>query len=389
MNCPSILSGDSANLSTALLSLDCQISTVVETAYTRLFGSGGSFGVVLTALLTIFIALIAFGFLTGRTRLTLGAMAPKVLALGLVLTFATSWPAYQIVVYGLLTGGPDQIASAVLGGKGGASAAFAFRLDQLFASVVEIAQSITPAGDKSPPSQELAAQLVWSSAIILLIATMGLLVVARVVLTFMLALGPIFIVFAMFRSTRGLFEGWLRTTIAFSLAPMLVVLGGSGAIAMLSPLINQIAQDPAAALVEMQPILMLFLGVIIYALLLLVMAWTAVNLTRSLGLPKGGFAQDRSAGAPHLNERRAASGTVNASTAASAATVTTGDRTAAIIAAVSREDASRAPRIVANVQVENERRGAGNRTRRDGIGQAFRSRTSKSAGPRLSGRIGS
>ena len=64
------------------------------------------------------------------------------MTLGFVLTFATALPAYQAVVYGLLTGGPDQIASAFLGAKSGATLAFVSRLDGLFGAVLEIGRTL-------------------------------------------------------------------------------------------------------------------------------------------------------------------------------------------------------------------------------------------------------
>ena len=86
----------------ALGSVDCHVGLVVQSGYGQLFGQHGAFGTVLTALLTLYVGFIAIALMTGRTRLTLTGLAPKGLAIGLVLTFATSWPAYHASVYGLL-----------------------------------------------------------------------------------------------------------------------------------------------------------------------------------------------------------------------------------------------------------------------------------------------
>ena len=43
------------------------------------------------------------------------------MTLGLVLTFATSWIAYQSVVWNLATGAPDQVASILTGSRGPAT----------------------------------------------------------------------------------------------------------------------------------------------------------------------------------------------------------------------------------------------------------------------------
>jgi type IV secretion system protein VirB6 len=63
------------------------------------------------------------------------------MTLGLVLTFATSWVAYQGVVWNLAIGAPDQIAGVLMGTKGSATQIFADRIDLIFAAVAEVADA--------------------------------------------------------------------------------------------------------------------------------------------------------------------------------------------------------------------------------------------------------
>jgi type IV secretion system protein VirB6 len=280
LTCPAIPIGDTATITSVLSSIDCQVNQGVASAYGRLFATGGVFSVALTALLTIYVALVAFGFLTGRTRMTLPALAPKAVALALVLTFATSWQAYDVVIHGLLTAGPDQIAATFMGAPDGATHAFTSRLDVLFARVVEAAQSVSALNPEAAQNAGIAKPLVWASGLTLLFTTLGLLVAARVILALLLGLGPVFVVLALFDVTRGLFDAWLRTTVAVAFAPMLIVLAGSGVMALLAPMIAAIVQDPAGAVQSLRPIVMLLLGVAIYALLLTAATWTAISLTR-------------------------------------------------------------------------------------------------------------
>jgi len=270
----------------ALASVDCRVGLVVSSSYGRLFGQDGVFGTVLTVLLTIYVGFIALGFITGRTRLTLSGLAPKMLAIGLVLTFATSWPAYHAVVYGLLVGGPEQIANALSGGNGD-SVGFALRLDELLTRFADAAKSL---GDSAPGASpalgqlagpQMASALVWISGILILLASAGALVLTRIVLALLLAIGPVFVVLALFRQTRGLFEGWLRTSLLFALAPTLTVLVGSAAVTLLAPLIDAIAADPAAAVADLRPILELFMGSVVYFGLIGMLMWTSASLVRA------------------------------------------------------------------------------------------------------------
>jgi type IV secretion system protein VirB6 len=383
--CPAILSGD-AGLAAGMGALDCQINAAVTLGYGRLFAPGGVFGVTLTSLLTLYVAFIAFGLITGRTRLTLPSMTPKVLTLGLILTFATAWPAYQAVVYGLLTKGPDQIASAFLGRQGGASRMFADRLDGLFEQMTDVAGAVSSQGQANAPNVQTAIKLTWASALTLLISTAGLLIVSRIVLAVLLALGPVFIVLALFQRTRGLFEGWLKTATALAFTPMLLVLGGSGVLAALSPIITRIADDPAAAVHDMRPILTLFLGAVIYAMLLVALAWTAVSLTRGWSLKLG---EDAPA-APDVSAHASAQSERVASPHAIAASSATDSRISNVTASVLRETSAVADRRVEIVSGRSDvaapPASAAARPRVEGLGQTFRAPRQTRA---LTGTIGS
>ncbi|MEI9903747.1 MAG: hypothetical protein WDN06_06960 [Asticcacaulis sp.] len=63
--CPAITLVGETSVSGSLQAMDCHINAAVQTGYDRLFGAGGVFGHALQAMLIIYVALIAFGFLTG------------------------------------------------------------------------------------------------------------------------------------------------------------------------------------------------------------------------------------------------------------------------------------------------------------------------------------
>jgi type IV secretion system protein VirB6 len=368
--CPPLPMDGETSMTGALAALDCQVNGAVASGYAHLFGAGGGLGLALSAGLSIYVAIVAIGLLTGHTRLTLGALGPKVLTLGFVLTFATAWPAYQAVVYGLLAGGPDQVASAFLGAKSGATLAFVSRLDSLFDAVLEIGRALATA--PKSPNLVLASNLVWASAVMLLLATLGLMVIARIVLAVLLALGPVFIVFGLFEGTRGLFEGWLRTSVTFAVTPTLVVLGGSGLIAVLGPLIANVADDPIAAVTSLQPVVTLFLACVIYVGLLLALVGAATALTRGWRLRSA----SRTAAARPADVNKARLETAHASSAVMRSLSGAADDRVAGVAAALLRDQTRtdASRTRVTVEAANsppaELRGGGRRTA--ALGQSFR-----------------
>lgn len=283
MNCPAISIAGETSVSGSLQAMDCQIEQSVEVGYNRLFGAGGVFAETLTVLLTIYVALLAYGFLTGRTRLTVAMMSPRLVTIALVITFVTVWPAYHTIFYGLFMSGPDQVASALLGQHGSAVTNFAHVLDALFVRFADIAKnldSVPDTGTSAVTSMSMPVVLFWLSGLILLVTTLGLLVLTRLVLFLLLVLGPVFIVLGLFNQTRGLFNGWLRTSVLFALAPMLTVLGGTAALTLFIPLLNYIGSDPESAVKAIQPIVVLFMGSLVYAAFLATLMWVAASLVK-------------------------------------------------------------------------------------------------------------
>ena len=370
----------------ALASVDCRVGLVVTSSYGRLFGQDGVFGSVLTVLLTLYVGFIALGLMTGRTRLSLSGMAPRMLAIGLVLTFATSWPAYHAVVYGLLVGGPEQIATALAGGSGD-SLGFAVRLDELLARFADLTKVL---GDNAPGASkalgplagpQMASSLVWISGMLILLGSAGALVLTRIVLALLLAIGPVFVVLALFRQTRGLFEGWLRTAVVFAVAPTLTVLVGSAAISVLDPLIGAIADNPAAAVADLRPILELFMGSVVYVGLVAMLMWTSANLVRGWRL--GGWAEDGGSTSVSFPAPPPLSTTIPAATAngGSPSAGATDARVGQMVTSLARDAADGAP---VSVRVEQAAAGvrsdpggapslapAGQR-RAEGLGQGLR-----------------
>jgi type IV secretion system protein VirB6 len=296
--CPDISLTGEISVSDSIQAMDCHINMAVSTGYDRLFGAGGAFAAVLTIMLTIYVALIGYGFMTGRTRLTMTMMSPRIMTMVLVLTFVSVWPAYHAVFYGLLMGGPDEVAAALLGERGSAVMNFAQNLDGLFVKFADIARILDPATAQAAAQHStvqsgitvvntaalgprpMPVTLFWLSGLFLLGSTLGVLILTRLVLYLLLILGPVFILFALFPQTRGLFNGWIRTSLIFAMAPLFTVLGGTAAMMLFVPLIDSIGANPQAAVAQVQPMIILFMGSVIYCAFLFVLMWVAANLVK-------------------------------------------------------------------------------------------------------------
>jgi len=298
-SCPTFSDGGPSGIAEALRVVDCMSGEAASFAFSRLFGSSALLGQALTAALTLYIAWYAVGLLTGRTSLSVSSLTPRMMTMGVALTFATSWVAYQSVIWNLLVGAPDQIASLLIGTQGSATSLFADRLDTIFAVVAQAAAATeaAAAGGTIQQSSSLASgpDLLWLSALLLLLGTVGVLLVARIALAAMLALGPIFIICGLFDGSRGLFEGWLKAAVMFALTPLLAVLIGGGTIAMLSPILDSLAA--AGGQVPLRLTTTLFLAAAVYCALMVVCLKIAGTMVAGWRLPFGTGSERKAADA--------------------------------------------------------------------------------------------
>ncbi len=297
--CGDLIADAGNGVAPALRAVDCMSQQVTTTAFDRLLGLHGSLMPALTALLTLYIAIFALALLAGRTRLGIGALTQRMMGVGLVLAFATSWAAYQGVVWTLATGAPDELAGAVMGTQGSATQIFADRIDILFSAIAEISDSQQPAQPAPQPVAGPAGQAVpatngtgtpaavphpggvspnnmlWAGATILLLATVGVLVTSRIILALMLALGPVFVVMALFPATRGLFVGWLRAMVLAATAPLLAVVGGAFTLELAVPAVNHLAGPDG---IDARGAMTFFMIAAVHAALMIMVLRTAATI---------------------------------------------------------------------------------------------------------------
>lgn len=235
--CAALTAQAAAGVAPALRAVDCLANESAAAAFGRLFGSGGALMPALTIILTLYIGFFAISLLTGRSRIGVSALTPRMLTLGLVLTFATSWAAYQGVVWNLAIGAPDQIATILMGARGSATQIFADRIDLIFAAIAEVADAAQGGAAPAAQGSFTPDNLMWLGAILLLLGTVGVLVAARIALAVLVAAGPIFVVLGLFSGTRGLCAGWLRGVVMTAVTPLFVVVGGGLMLELLVPVI--------------------------------------------------------------------------------------------------------------------------------------------------------
>ena len=297
-NCQQAAEQVGNGVAAALRGVDCVAGEASAAAFNRLFASGGQLSMVLTLVLTLFIALFAFALLTGRANIGVRSLVPRMMTLGLVLTFATSWIAYQSVVWNLAVLTPDYLAGLLTGTSGSATDVFAQKIDVVFIAIQEASGGNEDFSAFSPEG------MMWLGAMLFMLGTVGLLVTTKIALGVLVALGPLFVVMALFNGTRGLFTGWIKGLTMCALAPLFAVLGGSVMLELAVPILGALTATPGQ--VDPQAAMGFFMiGAVHVALMILVLkvagamvsGWTVFGLVSEKD-EKPAVAQHSQAAAP-------------------------------------------------------------------------------------------
>ena len=279
-NCQQAAQEVGNGVAAALKGVDCVAGEASAAAFGRLFAPGGQLGTVLTILLTLYVAMFGFALLTGRTNVSVRALVPRMATLGIVLMFATSWLAYQSFVWNLAIGTPDYLAGILTGTGGSATQVFAQKVDVVFIAIQEASGGNEEFSAFSPEG------MMWLGAMLFMLGTVGLLVTTKIALGVLVALGPIFVVMALFNGTRGLFTGWVKGMVMCALAPLFAVLGGSVMLELAVPVLASLTSAPGQ--INPQSAMAFFMvGAVHVALMILVLkvagamvaGWTVFGLT--------------------------------------------------------------------------------------------------------------
>ncbi len=198
----------------------------------------------LRAALVLYVLLYGFAILRGSISEPVMDFAVRSLKLTFVFMLATT-PAYSTyVTQPLFHALPEALARAV-GGTGVSDVGAAF--DQFFSRAAYLAEKISQdasAIDFGPWILAAAVYLVGALAAAL---GFGVVMIAKVALALLVALGPIFIACALFDATRRFFFGWLAQAVNYLVLFALILVIFQLVLSLVSQQWGQIdGQDPMA-----------------------------------------------------------------------------------------------------------------------------------------------
>lgn len=275
-----------AGLASQLLhDTDCYAFGLVERGYEALAAPGGPVAAGLNGLLVLAVAFFGYRLLLGRGLLLSDAVS-LVVKIGVVLVIATSWASWQVVAYDLFAHAPARIAGEVL-----ASVNAQDPIDQLQVALDGLESASlgyrTRAGIASPliGGPAATAMTLNLSSLVLAQSVVGTLVVARVVLSILMAVAPAMAGFILFDATRGIAAGWLAAMTAAALAPLFVLTTAAIEFAILLPLIARNLSEQTQGRFEPASVTPIGLVVLVFAAATLATGYASARIAGGIRLP--------------------------------------------------------------------------------------------------------
>tara|TARA_B100000780_G_scaffold271137_1_gene231739 strand:- start:2159 stop:3184 length:1026 start_codon:yes stop_codon:yes gene_type:complete len=205
--------------------VDAIILLFVESSFGAL---SAMMGIFWKMMFILFIALYGYKVLYSA-QFKANLLSLQILKAVLILVIVTSWDHFFLLIYALATDLPSDIAGVLIQnasnalGQNMSDASSANRaLSLYYDRSFEITEKIMEGASWSDWSPYIYASAV--STVSLIFSSYGamLIILSKLAVGILLAVGPIFILLLMFEPTKSLFEGWLRTLLNYALIPIFI-----------------------------------------------------------------------------------------------------------------------------------------------------------------------
>lgn len=236
MVCPSVSTGRGF-LSGALQHIDCQAQAIGSYGYGALANPASMVSIALIGLLTIFVAIYGL-------RLALGhAVAGRDLIgdfvrIAIVLTLASSWPAWRVIGYDVVINGPQEVATVIgrAANLPGANGDISSRLQKVDDAIAALNEK----GAGRPGVANGDWFQLGFARVVFLVGTLGPLGLVRLAAGILLAIAPLVAGLMLFGMTRSIFVGWAKGLVTTFLAMMALSLVLSVELAMVEPWLRDV-----------------------------------------------------------------------------------------------------------------------------------------------------
>lgn len=168
---------------------------------------------------TVYVMIWGYLQLTGRIEEPFVTGVKRIVTLAVILGVALHLWLYNTLLVDTFYNAPTEFAAAVVGASDPVQT-----IDAIWNAGGAVADQLFRGGFSWHFGSALAGLVVWLIVGLLCVYTMFLLALSSVALAVLLALGPLFVAFLLFDTTRKFFEAWLAQLANYALITILTVM---------------------------------------------------------------------------------------------------------------------------------------------------------------------
>jgi type IV secretion system protein VirB6 len=202
-----------------LTAVDHVIGHFVQTVYQQLVQQHSS---TLMLLCTLYILVLGYRFTMHTLSADLYTISRHFIVLAIVYGLIMHWSLYHLFIYNIFTNEPGQITQVIVNASGqlNPGETIAQALNHVYSTGMETAGQLF---DAHTIRLFICSIVVICFTFLCCLSALGLLIYAKLAMAIGLALGPLFLSFILWESTRGWFVSWLRKLFNFALLPIITV----------------------------------------------------------------------------------------------------------------------------------------------------------------------
>lgn len=193
------------------------------------------YSAVIFTLTTIYVGFVFIKMIRGHYDVNDFLML--ILRTVILLTLALNYEYFCLFIYDVFTNVPLSLCRSItIHGNSAESVSITNALDNYLNSGWEVVTQLFKSGGWSNPTYMIFGVLVFILILLSTAVAAGLIVMAKCASTIILALSPIFIICAIFDTTKGLFDSYIRQLITYALVPIM-----TSAVLMIVLTVSQLA----------------------------------------------------------------------------------------------------------------------------------------------------
>lgn len=226
--------------------------SAVQTMYTTL---ASYLGPLFLAGLTVYVVWWGYEMLFGRAQMTAGTFVWRFGRAFICYTLIVSWATYQPLIVKPLLEAPDGMATIVCqstggsncGGDGSSGSSVTQGLTDIWNSGLAVVKAMADAGGITAVGMYILAIVVLAVVCILCAIAVTLLMIGKMTMFILLAIGPIVLCCALFNVTSRVVDGWISSLAGYALLPIIVYVILGFMLTLLKGRVDVLTADASAA----------------------------------------------------------------------------------------------------------------------------------------------